>query len=57
MEQYTTATTSTGEQIVVQTAAGQIQQQVRRKGLFISVMYGVFVYWKGVRRNVPTEEC
>uniref|UniRef100_A0AAZ3RC77 Nuclear transcription factor Y subunit n=1 Tax=Oncorhynchus tshawytscha TaxID=74940 RepID=A0AAZ3RC77_ONCTS len=31
MEQYTTATTSTGEQIVVQTAAGQIQQQVRRK--------------------------
>lgn len=28
MEQYTTATTTTGEQIVVQTANGQIQQQV-----------------------------
>ncbi|XP_065097025.1 nuclear transcription factor Y subunit alpha isoform X1 [Paramisgurnus dabryanus] len=27
MEQYTTATTSTGEQIVVQTSGGQIQQQ------------------------------
>lgn len=29
MEQYTTATTTTGEQIVVQTTNGQIQQQVR----------------------------
>lgn len=28
MEQYTTATTTTGEQIVVQTANGHIQQQV-----------------------------
>lgn len=28
MEQYTTATTTTGEQIVVQAANGQIQQQV-----------------------------
>lgn len=28
MEQYTTATTSNGEQIVVQTSNGQIQQQV-----------------------------
>lgn len=28
MEQYTTATTTTGEQIVVQTTNGQIQQQV-----------------------------
>lgn len=28
MEQYTSATTTTGEQIVVQTANGQIQQQV-----------------------------
>lgn len=28
MEQYTTATTTTGEQIVVQTSNGQIQQQV-----------------------------
>ncbi|KAM9855426.1 nuclear transcription factor Y, alpha, like isoform 3-T3 [Aulostomus maculatus] len=29
MEQYTTATTTTGEQIVVQTANGQIQQQTQ----------------------------
>ncbi|TNM87180.1 hypothetical protein fugu_007410 [Takifugu bimaculatus] len=29
MEQYTTATTTTGEQIVVQTANGQIQQQAQ----------------------------
>ncbi|XP_056278382.1 nuclear transcription factor Y, alpha, like isoform X3 [Pseudoliparis swirei] len=29
MEQYTTATTSTGEQIVVQTSNGQIQQQTQ----------------------------
>lgn len=28
MEQYTTATTTSGEQIVVQTNSGQIQQQV-----------------------------
>lgn len=28
MEQYTTATTASGEQIVVQTSNGQIQQQV-----------------------------
>lgn len=31
MEQYTTATTTTGEQIVVQTANGQLQQQVSSK--------------------------
>lgn len=34
MEQYTTATTTTGEQIVVQTANGQIQQQVNSLNLF-----------------------
>lgn len=38
MEQYTTATTTTGEQIVVQTSNGQIQQQVSSEYTQINVV-------------------
>ncbi|XP_021465557.1 nuclear transcription factor Y subunit alpha isoform X1 [Oncorhynchus mykiss] len=47
MEQYTTATTSTGEQIVVQTAAGQIQQQVQGQPLMVQVSGGQLITSSG----------
>lgn len=42
MEQYTTATTTTGEQIVVQTANGQIQQQVSS----LNLLHLMHLWWK-----------
>ncbi|XP_063747590.1 nuclear transcription factor Y, alpha, like isoform X8 [Eleginops maclovinus] len=47
MEQYTTATTSTGEQIVVQTSNGQIQQQVQGQPLMVQVSGGQLITSSG----------
>lgn len=47
MEQYTTATTTTGEQIVVQTANGQIQQQVQGQPLMVQVSGGQLITSSG----------
>ncbi|KAJ8372828.1 hypothetical protein AAFF_G00276830 [Aldrovandia affinis] len=47
MEQYTTATTSTGEQIVVQTTGGQIQQQVQGQPLMVQVSGGQLITSSG----------
>ncbi|XP_071332132.1 nuclear transcription factor Y, alpha, like isoform X8 [Trachinotus anak] len=47
MEQYTTATTTTGEQIVVQTTNGQIQQQVQGQPLMVQVSGGQLITSSG----------
>ncbi|XP_045913437.1 nuclear transcription factor Y, alpha, like isoform X2 [Micropterus dolomieu] len=47
MEQYTTATTTTGEQIVVQTSNGQIQQQVQGQPLMVQVSGGQLITSSG----------
>uniref|UniRef100_A0AAY4CMF0 Nuclear transcription factor Y subunit n=1 Tax=Denticeps clupeoides TaxID=299321 RepID=A0AAY4CMF0_9TELE len=47
MEQYTTATTSTGEQIVVQAASGQLQQQVQGQPLMVQVSGGQLITSSG----------
>uniref|UniRef100_A0A3B4BI76 Nuclear transcription factor Y subunit n=1 Tax=Periophthalmus magnuspinnatus TaxID=409849 RepID=A0A3B4BI76_9GOBI len=47
MEQYTTATTTTGEQIVVQTANGQIQPQVQGQPLMVQVSGGQLITSSG----------
>ncbi|XP_011475322.1 nuclear transcription factor Y subunit alpha isoform X5 [Oryzias latipes] len=47
MEQYTSATTTTGEQIVVQTANGQIQQQVQGQPLMVQVSGGQLITSSG----------
>ncbi|XP_061644078.1 nuclear transcription factor Y, alpha, like isoform X6 [Phyllopteryx taeniolatus] len=47
MEQYTAATTATGEQIVVQTANGQIQQQVQGQPLMVQVSGGQLITSSG----------
>ncbi|XP_034552086.1 nuclear transcription factor Y, alpha, like isoform X1 [Notolabrus celidotus] len=47
MEQYTTATTATGEQIVVQTSNGQIQQQVQGQPLMVQVSGGQLITSSG----------
>ncbi|CAL9702955.1 unnamed protein product [Knipowitschia caucasica] len=47
MEQYTTATTTTGEQIVVQTANGQIQSQVQGQPLMVQVSGGQLITSSG----------
>ncbi|XP_019114858.1 nuclear transcription factor Y, alpha, like isoform X6 [Larimichthys crocea] len=47
MEQYTTATTTTGEQIVVQTANGQISQQVQGQPLMVQVSGGQLITSSG----------
>ncbi|XP_034065182.1 nuclear transcription factor Y, alpha, like isoform X4 [Gymnodraco acuticeps] len=47
MEQYTTATTSNGEQIVVQTSNGQIQQQVQGQPLMVQVSGGQLITSSG----------
>ncbi|KAJ7999108.1 hypothetical protein DPEC_G00211990 [Dallia pectoralis] len=43
MEQYTTATTTTGEQVVVQTTGGQIQQQMQGQPLMVQVSGGQLI--------------
>ncbi|KAM9430565.1 nuclear transcription factor Y subunit alpha-like isoform 9-T11 [Salvelinus alpinus] len=45
--EYTTATTSTGEQIVVQTSNGQIQQQVQGQPLMVQVSGGQLITSSG----------
>ncbi|CAB1335888.1 unnamed protein product [Coregonus sp. 'balchen'] len=45
--EYTTATTSTGEQIVVQTSNGQIQQQVQGQPLVVQVSGGQLITSSG----------
>ncbi|XP_072306165.1 nuclear transcription factor Y, alpha, like isoform X6 [Eucyclogobius newberryi] len=47
MEQYTTATTTTGEQIVVQTSNGQIQSQVQGQPLMVQVSGGQLITSSG----------
>ncbi|XP_046895870.1 nuclear transcription factor Y, alpha, like isoform X3 [Hypomesus transpacificus] len=47
MEQYTTATTTTGEQIIVQTSNGQIQQQVQGQPLMVQVSGGQLITSSG----------
>lgn len=47
MEQYTTATTTTGEQIVVQAANGQIQPQVQGQPLMVQVSGGQLITSSG----------
>ncbi|XP_061759568.1 nuclear transcription factor Y, alpha, like isoform X8 [Nerophis ophidion] len=47
MEQYTAATTATGEQIVVQTTNGQIQQQVQGQPLMVQVSGGQLITSSG----------
>ncbi|XP_077370336.1 nuclear transcription factor Y, alpha, like isoform X6 [Festucalex cinctus] len=47
MEQYTAATTATGEQIVVQAANGQIQQQVQGQPLMVQVSGGQLITSSG----------
>ncbi|XP_068184473.1 nuclear transcription factor Y, alpha, like isoform X5 [Antennarius striatus] len=47
MEQYTTATTTTGEQIVVQAANGQIQTQVQGQPLMVQVSGGQLITSSG----------
>uniref|UniRef100_A0A8C6U3N9 Nuclear transcription factor Y subunit n=1 Tax=Neogobius melanostomus TaxID=47308 RepID=A0A8C6U3N9_9GOBI len=47
MEQYTTATTTTGEQIFVQTANGQIQSQVQGQPLMVQVSGGQLITSSG----------
>ncbi|XP_056131205.1 nuclear transcription factor Y, alpha, like isoform X7 [Lampris incognitus] len=47
MEQYTTATTTSGEQIVVQTTNGQIQQQVQGQPLMVQVSGGQLITSSG----------
>ncbi|KAG1949984.1 nuclear transcription factor Y subunit alpha [Pimephales promelas] len=47
MEQYTTTTTTSGEQIVVQTNSGQIQQQVQGQPLMVQVSGGQLITSSG----------
>uniref|UniRef100_A0A673FRT8 Nuclear transcription factor Y subunit n=1 Tax=Sinocyclocheilus rhinocerous TaxID=307959 RepID=A0A673FRT8_9TELE len=47
MEQYTTTTTSSGEQIVVQASSGQIQQQVQGQPLMVQVSGGQLITSSG----------
>lgn len=47
MEQYTTTTTTSGEQIVVQASGGQIQQQVQGQPLMVQVSGGQLITSSG----------
>uniref|UniRef100_A0A671SRE9 Nuclear transcription factor Y subunit n=1 Tax=Sinocyclocheilus anshuiensis TaxID=1608454 RepID=A0A671SRE9_9TELE len=47
MEQYTTTTTASGEQIVVQASSGQIQQQVQGQPLMVQVSGGQLITSSG----------
>lgn len=47
MEQYTTTTTTSGEQIFVQTSSGQIQQQVQGQPLMVQVSGGQLITSSG----------
>ncbi|XP_018606631.1 nuclear transcription factor Y subunit alpha isoform X3 [Scleropages formosus] len=47
MEQYTTTSSTSGEQIVVQTASGQLQQQVQGQPLMVQVSGGQLITSSG----------